>query len=141
MTTRWSPSDAQERQGVAITDQIIAKIGHIFRKQDTNDVGIDAHVELVDEKSHDVTGQLVALQIKGGPSFFKEATPDAFIFRGEMKHLDYWLNHSLPVFLVLVDTAKHRAFWQEISPVTTERLDKGWKVAFRSHTIWKPILW
>jgi hypothetical protein len=129
MTTKWNPSDAQGRQGIAITELFISKLGHQFREQVTNDAGIDAHVELVDQTTRKVTGQLVALQIKAGPSYFTETSKDAIIFRGELKHLDYWLNHSLSVFLVLVDTAEQKAFWQEITMATVERLEKGWKVA------------
>lgn len=128
MSTKWPKSDEQERLGVYITGRMIATSGQIFREQSTNDVGIDAHVELVDEKSRDATGQLVALQIKGGPSYFYETTKDGVIFRGDLAHLDYWLNHSLPVFLVLVDTANQKAFWQEISLTVVERLEKGWKI-------------
>jgi hypothetical protein len=129
MTTKYNPSDAQERQGVAIAELLISKSGHIFREQEANDVGIDAHIELVDVKTHGATGQLIALQIKSGSSFFQEFNDDAVTFRGKLQHLDYWLNHSLPVFLVLVDTEKQKAYWQEISRATIERLEKGWKVA------------
>lgn len=129
MTTTWKPSDAQGQQGIAIARLTILKLGHIFREQETNDVGIDAHVELVDQLNAAATGQLIALQIKAGPSFFKEKTDNAVIFRGDQNHLNYWLNHSLPVFLVLVDTGEEKAFWQEISLETVESLEKGWKVA------------
>ena len=122
-----TPSDGQGRQGIAIVNLIVERIGHQFREQPTNDVGIDAHVELVNGEKP--TGQLVALQIKGGPSFLEEKKDDHYVFRGDLPHLDYWLSHSLPVFIVLVDTTSQKAYWQEISEIMVERLDKGWKIA------------
>lgn len=94
---------------MAIADLLISKLGHIFREQAANDVGIDAHVELVDEKTREATGQLVGLQIKSGPSFFKETTDNGIVFRGSLEHLDYWQNHCLPIFLVVVDTERQKA--------------------------------
>lgn len=125
----WEPSDALGREGVAFVGLTISRLGHQFREQSTNDVGIDAHVELVDVAARKATGQLVALQIKAGASFFKEKSESHFTFRGDQKHLDYWLNHSLPVFLVLVDTEQQKGYWQEINETTVERLSKGWKAA------------
>jgi hypothetical protein len=128
MTTKWNPSDDQERLGVFLAGQKVSSLGHIFREQTTNDVGIDAHVEVVDQSTRCVSGQLLALQIKAGPSYFKEENTDGFVFRGDLNHLDYWLSHSLPVFLLLVDTATQKIYWQDITESNTERLNKGWKV-------------
>lgn len=125
---KWKQSDAQGRQGVAITDVIISGLGHICRPQESNDRGIDAHIELVQQDNLEATGEIVALQVKGGPSYLEEVTATGFVHRGSLDHLDYWLNHCLPVFLVLVDTAKRKAYWQEVSEKTVERLPKGWKV-------------
>jgi len=126
----WNPSDAQGRQGVGLVETVVAKLCHIFREQTTNDVGIDAHVELVESTNHEPTGQLVALQIKSGSSYFEEPTANGVIYReSDLKHLSYWLDHSLPVFLILVDTAGGKVYWQEITNLTVERLPKrGWKV-------------
>lgn len=43
----WKPSDAQGEAGVAITHEIISRLQQMFRRQELNDVGIDAHVELM----------------------------------------------------------------------------------------------
>jgi hypothetical protein len=125
----WNQSDALGRQGVAFVELTVSRLGHQFREQPKNDVGIDAHVELVDSAARKATGQLVALQIKAGPSFFNERSESDVTYRGDQKHLDYWLNHSLPVFLVLVDAEQQKAYWKEINDTTVERLSKGWKVA------------
>lgn len=45
----------------------------LFREQPTEDYGIDAHTEVVD--GEEVTGRLLALQIKSGSSWFNEPAP------------------------------------------------------------------
>ncbi|BBJ39969.1 hypothetical protein SSPO_026870 [Streptomyces antimycoticus] len=45
----------------------------------------------------DVRGRLLALQIKSGMSWFREAAPEGWWFRPDGEHVAYWLNHSLPV--------------------------------------------
>jgi hypothetical protein len=124
----WKQSDAQGEIGVAITHEIISRLRQMFRRQELNDVGIDAHVELVDERNGQATGLLLALQIKCGPSFLKEQTAAGYVFRGEAKHLDYWGNHSLPVVVVLVNPDKRRAFWAHVSHENVETTGKGWKL-------------
>ena len=80
MRRRRSAQMAQE--GVAQTQLVVVKtLGWIFREQPTEDFGIDAHVEIVDEEV--VTGRLLALQIKSGPSFFEEAADGGWWFRPE----------------------------------------------------------
>src|SRR6185503_15936166 len=125
---KWNYSDAHGREGIALCDLIVSTLGHIFRTQESNDRGIDAHVELVKQDTHEPMGEIVALQVKGGPSYFNEVTGTGVTFRGSVEHLDYWLNHCLPVFLVLVEVATRKAYWQEITDRTVERLPKGWKV-------------
>ena len=46
------------------------ELGWLFRAQPTEDYGIDPHAEVVD--GEDVRGRLLALQIKGGVSWFAE---------------------------------------------------------------------
>ena len=88
-----------ERLGVATTEKIINKMGLIFREQPTDDYGVDAQIETIENGY--ATGKLIAVQIKSGESYFKEPTSEGIVFRGERKHYDYWLNHSLPVIIVL----------------------------------------
>jgi hypothetical protein len=118
--------DATDRIAVNAVEQIILReFGWIFREQAVSDYGIDAHVEIADAQP---TGRLIALQIKGGKSFFAEKNDESIVFRGEARHLDYWQNHSLPVVLVLYEPDEDAAYWQVISSDTIERTGKGWKV-------------
>ncbi|MBY4383507.1 DUF4365 domain-containing protein [Rhodococcus fascians] len=89
-----------------------------FREQPTSDYGIDAHVEI--KRAAIATGRLVGLQIKGGDSYFKEENSDGWKYRPSKRHVSYWLEHSLPVFLLLADLTTDEIYWQEISERTIE---------------------
>jgi hypothetical protein len=117
-----------ERIGVyAVGLEIETKLGWIFREQPISDYGIDAHIEIVDER-REPTGGLIGLQIKSGKSYFDEPTADGYIFRGETKHLDYWMGHSLPILVVLHNPTTEATHWQVVNLENVERTEKGWKL-------------
>lgn len=117
---------ATESIGVNAVETIVLRdIGWIFRAQPVVDMGIDAHVELVEDG--DPTGQLIGVQIKSGPSHVRE-TAAAYVFRGTMTHLNYWINHSLPVILVLHLPEPGETFWVQITAEKVTRHEKGWTI-------------
>lgn len=108
---------------VAIEDEL----GWLFREQPTEDYGIDAHAEVVD--GEEVGGKLLALQIKGGKSRFKEPGPGGWWFRPDAEHVRYWKDHSLPVVVVLYNPETEYCYWQLVSPETlVETSSSGWKL-------------
>ena len=90
------------------------------------DVGIDAHVELLDN-GH-ATGRILALQIKAGPSFLKECTDECYIFRTDSEHVKYWREHVLPVLICLCDLDAQLVYWQRVSCETTISTGKQYKI-------------
>jgi hypothetical protein len=106
---------------------VVAKeLGWLVRPQPVADKGIDAHIEVVNDGK--ATGRLIALQVKTGSSWFNERTADGFVFRPKTKHVTYWLGHSLPGAVVLVDLEVGIACWQLVSNDTLTRTGKGWKL-------------
>src|SRR5690242_2991017 len=96
-------SDEQQYgdRGIRIINEIFSdSFNWIFREQEKNDFGIDGIVEVITTDAR-ATGRLLALQIKCGHSFFAEFNELGFIFRGKPKHINYWVNHSLPVILTI----------------------------------------
>src|SRR5260370_4540724 len=89
-----------------------------FREQSTSDYGVDAQAEV--ERDGRPVGRLVGLQIKTGPSWFGEPYEGGWKFRPEKKHISYWLNHSLPIYILLVNLDTEIIYWQEISERTLE---------------------
>lgn len=125
---RRKPSARVASEGVTRTQQAIEdKLGWLFRNQPTEDYGIDAHSEVVD--GEDVRGRLLALQIKSGESFFKESGPGGWWFRPDKEHVQYWLNHSLPVVVVLYHPVTRQCHWQLVNRATLEKTSTGgWKL-------------
>lgn len=128
---KYTRSSQTDRVGVQTVGLLFERCGYIFREQPIVDCGIDAQVELVDENQ--ASGKLIALQIKSGASWFKETSKDGYVFRGEMEHLEYWLNHSLPVVIVLCDIENDIAYWQSITKHTISYTGKAWKVSVPFH--------
>lgn len=115
-----------DRIGVSATEKIINQMGMVFREQPTDDYGIDAQIETIENGY--ATGKLIAVQIKSGLSFFNEITNDSIIFRGERKHYDYWLNHSLPVIIVLYNPENDTCYWNVVNLKTATLTTKNWKI-------------
>jgi hypothetical protein len=125
---QYGEDDYLGDRGVRMVDHIISEdLRWIFRDLRKADLGIDAQIELVSPDKHG-TGRLIAAQIKCGPSFFTEPTEAGFVFRGKSKHLQYWIEHSLPVLVILCNPADGKCYWQEVSGASSEPLKKGWKL-------------
>ncbi len=105
---------------------IFEKVGFLFRELRDHDHGIDAEAEPVE--GGQATSQLIRLQVKAGPSFFRERAETGFVFRFDDKHHRYWMNHALPVVLLLCDLDHGKVYWQEVSEQTVVSTGKGWKV-------------
>ncbi|WP_218157011.1 DUF4365 domain-containing protein [Amycolatopsis saalfeldensis] len=123
-------SAATERIGVDLVALAVSKhLGWLFREQPVNDVGIDAHVEIVENS--EVIPRLLAVQIKSGLSFFDQPVPDGkgWWFRPSDAHVKYWTNHVLPVVVVLVNPETDRIHWQIVTSDTLQKSSRGgWKL-------------
>jgi hypothetical protein len=125
---QYGDDDYLGDKGVRMVDQIVSEdLKWIFRDQRKADLGIDAQIELVSSEQRG-TGRLIAVQIKCGSSFFNERTEGGYVFRGKSKHLQYWVEHSLPVIVILCNPVEGKCYWQEVSGAHTEPLAKGWKL-------------
>ena len=123
----------EERVGVYSVAKIFTEnLGWIFREQPINDFGIDGFVEItrvsLNLKDLIPTGKLIGVQVKSGKSFFKEVKDDHFVFRGSKKHLQYWLNHSIPFVLIIYDKETHSAYWEEVNESTVLLANNSFKV-------------
>ncbi len=115
-----------ERNGVlAVATIFNNQFGWFFREQTQLDWGIDAHVEQVE--GDQPTGRLFALQIKSGASYFRSRGND-FIYYGDLKHLDYWSDHSLPVYIILHNPDTGLTIWQKITRHCCVITKKKWSI-------------
>ncbi|MEU1323912.1 DUF4365 domain-containing protein [Streptomyces microflavus] len=114
-----------DRAGVTMTGYLVTtRLGWLFREQETSDVGIDAHLEVVTGASltsrttGGATGRLLAVQIKSGESQFAVAGEEGWWYPCDAAHVAYWKKHSLPVTLILFDPATERVYWQHVNKDT-----------------------
>jgi uncharacterized protein DUF4365 len=115
-----------ERAGVNAVNAIFTEqFKWFFREQPLLDWGIDAQVEQIEGGAP--TGKLFALQIKTGASYFKKQGQD-YVYYGDMKHLDYWSGHSLPVYLILHHPETKLTLWQRVTWQACTIHDKGWSI-------------
>ncbi len=115
-----------DRTGINAVSQIFTSdFGWFFREQPILDWGIDAHVEIV--AGDEATGQLLAIQVKSGESYFRRRGEN-FVYRGDGRHFEYWLNYSLPVYLILHNPDSGLTIWQRISRETCARVGDRWSV-------------
>ena len=69
----------------------------------------------------------MGLQVKSGPSWFREWSKENgwWVFRSDRRHLGYWLNHVLPVIVVVYDPKSDRAYWEVVAEHTIRRTPEG----------------
>lgn len=113
--------------GVAVANLVITtQLGWIFREQAVQDHGIDAHVE--SKSDGHATGRLLALQIKASQERFSDSSKGGWYFRVSEQHARYWLGHSLPVVIVLVDVSTQQAYWALVDSDSLESTRKAFKI-------------
>src|SRR5262245_25770889 len=122
-------SDNTGRRGIHIAAVAFEALGFAFREQPTSDFGIDAHLE--PRAGSRGTGELLALQIKSGDSYFRAAARDGWWLRTDKQHANYWLQHALPVIVVQVDVEERRVFWEAVTNSTVQFTEGGAKILIR----------
>jgi tetratricopeptide (TPR) repeat protein len=116
-----------ERIGVRAVGLVVEQeLRWLFREQPTSDYGVDAHIEVVD--AGHASGRLIAVQIKAGTSYFREPTAGGWVFRFDDGHAEYWLNHSLPVIVVLYAEDARIGYWQAITTESVRGTREEYKV-------------
>ena len=120
-------NDMGERIGVYAASRISARLpGVIFREQRGGDTGLNAHLEIIE--AYPKMGKVVGLQIRSGDEDSLETTARGYVCRGEMSHLAYWLQHSLPVLVMVHDRRHDRLLWEVVAPDTVEITGQSWEL-------------
>lgn len=122
------------RKGVTILTSIIEnQLEWLLRiNHQEDDYGIDAYIDIITNDGH-LTGKSIAVQVKAGESYFKQKTEYGWIYSGELKHLNYYLNHDITVIIVIIDTDTQKAYWEICNAEQTNRSAKGWSIVIPFH--------
>lgn len=107
------------------------ELGWIYHPVDQrNDFGIDGYIEIV--KEGNATGKLFGIQIKHGNSYFLSKAKIGYIFNGENKHLNYYLNNRCPIIIIILDGKFERCLWQLFDIEFTSPSIHGWTIEIPS---------
>lgn len=125
---KYTKSNKKGRTGLNYLTEIIEEeLDWIVRPTHLeNDFGIDAYIDITIDRF--VTGKSIAVQVKSGSSYLKEINEDFWIFHGERKHLNYYLNHDIPVLIILVDKEKKIAYWEVCEIENINMLTVNWSM-------------
>jgi len=125
---KYNKSSKKGEDGITILKKIVEnELGWIFRvNHKEHDFGIDAYFDIVLDS--DITGKTIAVQVKTGKSYFKEKNDFGWVYKGKMSHLNYYLNHQIPVIIIIIDDAEQCAFWCLCDFSKTESSGDNWKI-------------
>lgn len=124
----YSKSGSQGEAGVALVTRAVGKLGWMFRRNhNEHDFGIDGYIDLV-SPSGAVTGRMLAVQIKCGPSYLSHKNRLGFTYYGENKHLNYLLNHPMLVILVICDPNTEACYWGHFDETAIEPTPGAWRI-------------
>lgn len=134
---RVTENDFVERRGIIAVDAAVNQARCIWREVLQRDIGIDGHIEYVTDQGL-ATGRIVAVQVKSGASRFATAGATHVAFTPKEKHRSYWVEHPLPVILILHNPGDGETIWTDArgalrgqgAPTTVQvprsnRLDQG----------------
>jgi len=105
----------QEDTGLARVHQVRIEMRAIWRPTPCHDLGVDGQIEFSELADQNLsTGQLVAVQVKSGPSYFEDETLDGLRYSPSKKHRNYWAGMNLPVVLVLHNPTTGRTLFADV---------------------------
>jgi len=125
---KQSPSQSIGEIGVNIVSlKVHQSLGWNFRRTPQElDFGIDGYIDIVTDEGY-VTGKSIAVQIKTGTSYLRDGSnTETWRYVGDLKHINYYINHHTPVLLLLVDPQNHEIWWRQFSAYETEKTRSGW---------------
>jgi len=105
---------------------LFGSVGWLFRELPVEDIGIDALVEILDNDLP--TGEIIAIQVKSGQSYFAEQNEDCVIYRPDTKHIEYWLKYAIPVIVILYNPTDEMLLWAPIHRDTIIKARKNYKI-------------
>ncbi|MDR1731024.1 MAG: DUF4365 domain-containing protein [Synergistaceae bacterium] len=116
-----------ERIAVYAASRISARLPElIFREQREGDTGLNAHLEIVEEYPR--MGKMIGLQIRSDENARLERSARGYVCRGDMVHLAYWLQHAVPVLVMIYEQKNDRILWEFAGTDTIEIDGAEWEL-------------
>ncbi|MBQ7576770.1 MAG: DUF4365 domain-containing protein [Synergistaceae bacterium] len=93
----------------------------IFRTQREGSTGLNAHLEITGENP-----RVVGLRVCTSEEADKSAR--GYIIRGDTEIAAYWLQHSLPVVIMVYEHERNKIFWESVSTENLEIAGRKWEI-------------
>lgn len=107
------PSRAVGKAGQRAVEAVLEAAGLVVQRvEQENDIGRDAFVDLVERG--EITGGVISLQVKSGPSFVRNGT---CMIPGDPEDFTLWRESTVPFFGVVHDPASGALRWVDLSSV------------------------
>lgn len=100
-------------QGTSLISLAVSKMGYVWRPTSQHDTGIDGEIEIRDAASGVVSGLSLKVQSKAVSNFEGE-TDEGFDYRAHQRDVDYWLQHNVPVILVVSRPRTNEIYWRPV---------------------------
>lgn len=114
-----------KRLGIYAADRLSARIPDIiFRAQREGNTGLNAHVEILSENN--TTSRITGLRIC--TSGEAERSARGYVCSGDMEIAAYWLQHSLPVVIMVYEHERSRILWEAVTTENLEVAGKRWEI-------------
>ena len=105
------PSRAVGKAGQRAVEAVLEAAGLVVQRvEQDNDIGRDAFVDVVE--GGDVTGGVISLQVKSGPSFAHKGN---WLLPGDPEDFTLWRESTVPFFGVVHDPASGALRWVDLS--------------------------
>jgi Domain of unknown function (DUF4365) len=102
-------------QGEALVRERANAMGFLFSPYGALEAGIDGLLELRNLVNGEMSGQLVAVQVKATDDSAYTAENEAgFEYLMDAKDVEYWRGSNLPVIIVLVRLGRREAYWKSV---------------------------
>jgi hypothetical protein len=140
--TRQLDTQALEQILIGHMMAICGEANQVFRPVSMFDYGIDGEVEFKDNQGS-ASGQKIYVQLKSGASYlrFRQRDNQWIYDLKNKRHLDYWVNQPVDVFLVIRD-GEGVIRWMNITEYLKNRKDKKSKqIVFSGEKLDAPALW
>jgi hypothetical protein len=120
-------SDSAERIGLYTAGRVSAQLPDLlFREQRSGDTGLNAHLEIT--KDFPKAGKTIGLQVRSDESTRLERSARGYICRGEMPHLVYWLQHAVPVIVMIHERKSGQILWEFVNADNIEIEGQEWEL-------------
>lgn len=102
------------QRGVNIVERIVLEMGYVWNAT-YFEAGIDGYIEIADPETGEATNKIVQVQVKAVENDFQSDNGQEFSFTCERAHIDYWLNGTAPVILVVCKIRTGEAYWVNVA--------------------------